>query len=186
MDFLGIKGRSPKMPKAILAKCQPPAPGWIKSNIDGCSFGNPDPSGCGVVFRDTHGLIKGCLAQNLGDNNSVYAELWGAIYALRLACTKGIRRLWLECDSTFVLQALKNPELVPWKLSMHWKNCLKFAASIQVIYTHIYREGNSVAGILAKHGAMVESCWWIEPPEFIRRKALIDNSILPLYHFRNI
>ncbi|XP_026397198.1 uncharacterized protein LOC113291932 [Papaver somniferum] len=186
LDFLGIKSLPPKMPKAISVKWKSRIPGWIKANIDGCSIGNPGPSGCGMVFRDSHGLDKGCLAQNLGFNNSSWAELYGAIYALRLACAKRIQRLWLECDSIFVLQAIKNPDLVTWTLSTHWSNCLKFASSIKFVCTHIYREGNSVVGLLAKHGALVKSRWWIEPPNFTRRKLLIDNSILPLYRFRNM
>ncbi|RZC55482.1 hypothetical protein C5167_014343 [Papaver somniferum] len=134
LDFLGIKSLPPKMPKVISVKWQSPLPGWIKSNIDGFSIGNPGLSGCGWFFA--------------------------------------------------TLMAIKNPDLVPWTLSTHWINCLKFASSIQFVCTHIYREGNSVEDLLSKHGALVESRWWIEPPYFTRRKLLIDNSILPLYRFR--
>ncbi|XP_026419428.1 uncharacterized protein LOC113315353 [Papaver somniferum] len=186
LDFPGIKRLPPRLPKAIIVKWQPPLPGWIKANIDGCSLGNPDPSGCGVTFRDSNGLVKGCLAQNLSFNDSSCAELWGAIHALRIACTKKIQRLWLKCDSTFVLQAIRNPNLVPRTISTHWHNCLKFTSSIQFMCTHIYREGNSVADLLAKHGALSESRWWFEPPEFTRQNLIIDNSVLPFYRFLNM
>jgi len=48
--------------------------------------------------------------------------------------------LWLESDSTLVIQSFDKSNLVPWKLQNTWLSCLSFTKSRSFKVTHIYRE----------------------------------------------
>lgn len=109
LRFFKIEGRADKAPKIIEVNWHPPLYGWIKINADGCSLGNPGQSGCGVVFRNHNSLVVGCLAQSIGIDNSVSAEFWGAIFAFKIARTRGMTRICFECDSMHVIRALSDP-----------------------------------------------------------------------------
>ncbi|XP_026383386.1 uncharacterized protein LOC113278869 [Papaver somniferum] len=114
---------------------------------------NPGPVGRGVVIRNDNALVLGSLAQALGIDNSTSAEFWGAIHAFRIAQLKGMRKIWFECDSMHVIMVLSNSSLIPLRLLVHLENCLRHLSSIQFRFSYIYREGNSVADLLAKWGA---------------------------------
>lgn len=184
LRFFKVNGRAVKAPKIIEVKWQPPLYGWFKINADGCSLGNPGQDGCGVVFRISNCVVVGSLAQSIGVDNSVSAEFWGAIFAFRIACSRGMRHIWFECDSMHVIGVLSDHSLVPWNLAVHWANCMKFLSTIQFRYSHIHREGNAVANLLAKWGASTGSQWCNEPPHFIRSAVGTDRSSLSVYHFR--
>lgn len=76
------------------------------------------------IFRDSKAVILGCFSYSIGISYSFYAELMAAMIAIELAWEKGWRRLWLEYDSTLVLQAFNSSNLVPWKFRNKWLNCL--------------------------------------------------------------
>ncbi|RZB51581.1 hypothetical protein D0Y65_048131 [Glycine soja] len=44
-------------------------------------------------------------------------ELNGAMLAIETVFQRGWNLLWLENDSLLVIQAFRNPDLVPWKLT---------------------------------------------------------------------
>jgi len=67
---------------------------WIKSNIDGASVGNPGLSSYGRIYRNSNADFLGDFAYNLGNGNSLVAELNGAMFAIELAHKKGWRQVW--------------------------------------------------------------------------------------------
>ncbi|KAK0608762.1 hypothetical protein LWI29_035530 [Acer saccharum] len=58
------------------------------------------------VFRTCRGFIRGCFAIPLGVCFAFEAELAAAVHAIDYAWTFGWHRLWLESDSTFVVNIL--------------------------------------------------------------------------------
>lgn len=48
--------------------------------------------------------------------NSVVAELSAAMMAIEVAAKNGWTNLWLECDSSFVVEAFNLDSIVPWKI----------------------------------------------------------------------
>lgn len=83
-DFILLKAFSVKINYGIAPKIkeviwQPLVFNWIKWNIDGASIGNPGPSSCGGIFRNNNVEFLGAFAYNLGNTNSLVAELNGAI-----------------------------------------------------------------------------------------------------------
>jgi len=78
------------------------------------------------------------------------SEVLGYIYALEYAALNGWGNIWLESDSTSALLTFKNDPLVPISLQNRWHNALRL--DVQVISSHIYREGNGCADKFANMG----------------------------------
>lgn len=75
-------GNAPRIKEVIW---QPPRFIWIKCNIDGALVGNPGPSSCERIFRDSNAEFLGAFTYNLGNTNSLVAELNGAMFSIELA-----------------------------------------------------------------------------------------------------
>jgi len=90
--------------------------------IDVLARGSPGVADCGGIFRNHFANFLGNFSQNLRINNSFIAELWGVILVIEIAHKKSWLNLWLECNSSLVVQSFKNPNLVPWKFQNRWHN----------------------------------------------------------------
>ncbi|XP_019433032.1 PREDICTED: uncharacterized protein LOC109339940, partial [Lupinus angustifolius] len=146
-----VATRIPKAPKILEVVRQNPQDGWIKANTDGAAHGSPGYAGGGGIFRDSSGACLVCFASYLSIQNAVYAEMHSAIKAVNIAFNRGWRNLWLESNSTTVVDIFNNNSLAPWKLFADWNNCKRKLQSMNVRITHIYREGNSCADKLASY-----------------------------------
>lgn len=89
------------------------------------------------------------------------AELSAAIIALEKAMDKNWKKILLEMDSSLVVQAFSNINLVPWRLKSRWLNCISFTNSVDFMVTHIFREGNACAYSLANIGLNYKSLSWL-------------------------
>ncbi|KAI9192845.1 hypothetical protein LWI28_028433 [Acer negundo] len=86
----------------------PPAPGWIKVNTNGAVMGSPGVGGCGGIFRNYRASVKSCFAIPLGQVFAFKTELLAASLAINFAWKYGWYRIWLESDSSFVVQLLSS------------------------------------------------------------------------------
>ncbi|KAF1880456.1 hypothetical protein Lal_00011514 [Lupinus albus] len=67
----------------------PPTLGRIKINTNGATYGSPGHVGGGEIFRDNSGEILGYFANYMSIQDSLYAELFSAILAIKIAYVKG-------------------------------------------------------------------------------------------------
>jgi ribonuclease HI len=90
--------------------------------------------------------------------------------AIEIAFQNHWHHLWIESDSLSVVSAFNHPEKqVAWSLRNRWRNTIFMAKQMNVIVTHIFREGNQVADLLANHGLSIPSIvFWSEMPLFVR------------------
>ncbi|KAL0307928.1 UNVERIFIED_CONTAM: Retrovirus-related Pol polyprotein from transposon RE2 [Sesamum calycinum] len=103
-DEAEAEGSKPrKAPVIHSIQWQPPPPGWMKVNTDGCSRGQPGPSSCGGIFRNCRGFVHGCFALSLGSGFAYQAEWVGVMTAIAIAHSKGWKYLWIESDSTYAV-----------------------------------------------------------------------------------
>lgn len=130
----------------------PPSQGWIKCNIFGVARGTPIVCACGGIFRNDQGLHVGSFCNYLGFGTTSMAEFSAAIIALEKAMDKNWKKIWLEMDSSLVVQSFSNINLVPWRLKSRWLNIISFTNSIDFMVTHIFREGNACAYSLSNIG----------------------------------
>jgi len=69
---------------------------------------------------------------------------------MEYAARNGWRNIWLESDCIGALSVFKNRSLVPVMLRNLWHNVCN--QGIQVISSHIFREGNCYADLFANMG----------------------------------
>ncbi|MCI00132.1 ribonuclease H protein, partial [Trifolium medium] len=75
---------------------------------------------CAGIFRNSQGANLGCFGFNIGIANALFAEILGIILAIECA----FDRKW-------------------------WSNCILKIRDMQIIVSHVFREGNFVADKLA-------------------------------------
>ena len=188
-DFVLLKAFSVRLrlgnaPKIKEVLWQPPILNWVKCNIDGASRGNPGPSSCGGIFRDSTAAFLGAFSFNLGVGNPLTAELNGAMIAIEMASQKGWNHLWIETDSMLVTLAFKSKIIVPWNLRNRWDNCLHLISSMSFIVSHVYREGNYCVDKLAGIGLDLNThFWWDHLPSQIRDDFTRNRMGLPYFRF---
>ncbi|XP_057790987.1 uncharacterized protein LOC131008105 [Salvia miltiorrhiza] len=156
---IGVKPRVALPPTFVNIYWWPPTTNWMKVNTDGSASGAPGQIAAGGVFRDACCSVRGCFHIKGGLGYAFKAELLGVITAVQIANARGWNRLWIESDSTYIVRLLHSRSAtVPWRFAALWDMVLDTLKSFQVHTTHIFREGNKVADILA-HNSMPEG-WW--------------------------
>lgn len=54
-------------------------------DTDGSSIGSPNIAAIGVIFRDHNAEFIGALAENIGNFNALFAELFAVMFAIEKA-----------------------------------------------------------------------------------------------------
>lgn len=172
----------PKAPNIIEVLWKPHPPHWIKCNTDGSSTAHA--SACGGIFSNHEADLLLCFAENVGKCNAFHAELMGAMRAIEFASQFHWQNLWLECDSILVIQAIQNFSIVPWRLRNRWENCLRITRSMNFLATHVFREGNTCADVLANVGLTASHLRvWLDIPDCVRETFGKNKIGLPFYRF---
>ncbi|KAK2663348.1 hypothetical protein Ddye_001922 [Dipteronia dyeriana] len=102
----GLCSRPLKAPVIKSVVWSPPVPEWIKVNTDGAALHSPGVGGCGGVFRTCRSFVKACFAVPIGHVFAFEAELLAASLAINYAWNLGWHRIWLESDSSYIVQLL--------------------------------------------------------------------------------
>ncbi|KAJ4710484.1 Ribonuclease H protein [Melia azedarach] len=176
------KGRAPNK---IQVFWRPPTIPFVKVNTDGVSKNNPGAAACGGVFRDFQGEFLGAFAMNLGRQSSFFAEIMGIIQGISYAAKRGWYFIWLESDSTAAIACLLNSNFnPPRRIKNDWLNCKASISKMSIQCTHIYREGNKVADIMANLGLCSSgSIWFNSAPLQIKDALYKDCSGVPNCRF---
>ena len=121
--------------------------------FDGCSKGNPGPSGAGAdLYNNDIEIWSKCVY--LGKNTNNFAEYSGLILGLTDAVNKNIKDLIVNGDSLLVIQQMngiykvKSTNLI--SLYNDAKELEKYFDTIS--YQHIYRNENCRADKLSNDG----------------------------------
>jgi ribonuclease HI len=172
----------PKAPTIKEVLWCPPKINWIKCNTDGAATSNT--TAYGGIFRNHLADFKGGFAENIGKNSAYFAELLGAIRAIEIAYQNNWNNLWLETDSELVVKAFKNHTLIPWPLKNRWLNCLLVSTNMNILVSHIYREGNECADVLANLGlGLLNFSFWNDVPQPVFDSLARNKMGLPCFRF---
>ncbi|KAJ0094336.1 hypothetical protein Patl1_15029 [Pistacia atlantica] len=120
-----------------------PAEGWIKANVDGDCWGNPNK-----------------LWRKEGTNNE--AELKALIAGVSLCKELGFSQLNIESDSTLVVSWLSSRKCTAWYLWDYWDELLSLLREVHFIISHQFLEGNTAADFLARRGEEGNSITFLE------------------------
>jgi ribonuclease HI len=180
LDSFAVSPHCRKVKEIVTVLWKAPTPPWMKVNTDGSVIGGN--ATCGGLFRDNLGTFRGAFYSNVGAHSVFYAEVMGIILALEFAANFGWRNLWLESDSTSALRIFSNPSLVPIILRNRWYNARNLR--VQVISSHIFREGNCCADRLAALGHSIVGDIWLDIlPDELKIDFFRDRCGLPNYRF---
>ncbi|CAL5199195.1 unnamed protein product [Lathyrus oleraceus] len=123
---------------------------WIKANSYGASTSS-SLSG-GGLFRNCRADYLGGFMENLGLHSSFFAELSGAICAIKVTYSKKWHNLWLETDSVLVALIFRSKALVPWQLRTLWWSSRIPSRKMNIFVTPIFSEVSGYVDLLAKEG----------------------------------
>jgi ribonuclease HI len=68
----------------------------------------------------------------------ILSEFCGAMKAIEIVASKDWLNLWLETDSTLMVQAFKSSSIVPSRLRNRWFNCSILIRGMNLVVSHIY------------------------------------------------
>lgn len=94
-------------------------------NTDGVSKGNPKQASCTGVARDTCGTYLVGFWNNISGCSSLEVELWGVIYALKLAWSRGWKHVMIQCDSKVIVSLLQGKAIGIYRVKNLLTNCKK-------------------------------------------------------------
>ena len=121
--------------------------------VDGGSFGNPGPSGIGVVIDgSTDGTIR--IAKWIGCQDNNVAEYVALLEALQCALGLRAKTLHVFSDSEVVVRQMRGEYRCrsPRLYSLNWI-CRKLTRSLDFSISHVPRESNTEANRLASAAA---------------------------------
>jgi len=121
--------------------------------VDGGSFGNPGPSGIGVVIGGpANGTIR--IAKWIGYQDNNVAEYVALLEALQCALGLKAKTLHVFSDSEVMVKQMSGEYRCrsPRLYSLNWI-CRKLARSLDFSISHVRRENNTEANSLASSAA---------------------------------
>ncbi|XP_057774946.1 uncharacterized protein LOC130993927 [Salvia miltiorrhiza] len=170
---LGVVSRASPPPLMIEVYWWPPVGQWIKVNTDGSAAGSPGAIAAGTVFRDKFGWVRGCFHLKCGRGYAFEAELYAVITAITIAHARGWMFLWIEADSMYVVNLLSSRARdVPWRFVASWNRTLNLLMDMQIMVSHIYREGNAAADIMANLDR--SEGWWPHAIDDVKKAVALD------------
>ena len=168
------------IPSIVPVVWKSPTENWVKFNTDGSVHNSL--AACKGLFYDHRGTFLGCFASNLGAISVFEAEFTCLSLALEYAARFNWCWLWLQSDYTSAVFAFKNPSLIPFRLRNRWYNCFQLGST--VVCSHIYREWNWCAYLLAAHGhSLVGSVWLDLMTSKLSLDFFMDRNGLPNFRF---
>lgn len=135
-------------------------------HVDGASFGNPGPSGAGIVLRAGEDILVE-RSEDVGYGTNNQAEYRALVEGMAEALQRGLRRLRVLSDSQLLVRQM----LGEYKLKAAGLRALKSEADAlrqrfeDVSFEHVPRERNARADELAKLGAEAARARGVRPPQ---------------------
>jgi ribonuclease HI len=149
-----------------------PPVGWLTANWDAAINNKEGRWGLGMILRDHTGrMIAAKCSARLGCLNPAAAEAIAALEAMVLCCRLGYDRIQFEGNAKLVVEAITTIE-PDWSTKGHIIDAMEEQARSfhQWQISHISREANQIAHVLAKMGSTrgLENEWFSEPPHCIQ------------------
>ncbi|XP_057808799.1 uncharacterized protein LOC131023270 [Salvia miltiorrhiza] len=125
------------------------------------------PTFDGLIRRGLHGPNRCVLCGHAEESinhlfwdcdviKPMWAELLAVIHAILIAHNRGWFLLWIEADSEYVVRLLNSRGVdVPWRFVALWKHVLAKLSDFRLQVSHIFREGNRAADIMANQDRVV-------------------------------
>ncbi|KAK1280639.1 hypothetical protein QJS04_geneDACA014229 [Acorus gramineus] len=147
---LSVLIQNGKWTKRTTVIWEPPEEGWLKLNTDG-SLAN-DRGGYGAIIRNPQAEFTIGLAGRLDLPSINLLELKAIEQGVWLGIFIEASKLWIESDSTTALALIRGSGHIPWSA---FRSLRRLHQGLELLdcwkASHIHREGNSPADLLAAH-----------------------------------
>ncbi|KAL8529086.1 hypothetical protein ACS0TY_006523 [Phlomoides rotata] len=174
---LKISGRPCSPSRSVQFRWIPPDPGWLKVNIDGSISPSPGQIYVGGIFRNSRRFFAAAFVEPAGWGLPLDAEIAAGLIAIQHAHRLGWRHIWIESDSKLAVAALQRDEShFSWRLQGLGDLVRRLRQDMTIRVTHIYREGNRAADLVAKRRTrefFLGGC-----PDFITRQLFLDMNTI--------
>lgn len=151
-----------------------------KIKVDGVVFSAQRATGVGVLFWDSHGQIIAALSKKINyPLGALEAEVKAFEEGFHFAKDVGVHDFIIEGDSLLMFNALCGVSPPSSSVASLVSKMLMMCADFnRVNFSHIRRQGNRLAHLLAKHALdVVEFSTWIEEnPCFLVQSLVHDVS----------
>ncbi|CAN1732114.1 Putative ribonuclease H protein At1g65750, partial [Linum perenne] len=131
----------------------PASDDWITVNMDGSVLQPQSQAAGGGIVRDSHGNKIAAFSANFGRCSIMRVELRAAALGLETAWDSGCRKVNIQLDSKAAIDAINGD---PSSAGRHCQTLQRIRnlcnREWEVVVTHIFREGNRVADLLAHQG----------------------------------
>jgi len=124
---------------------------------------------------------------HLGSKSNNFAELYAVFFGIQAALDAGfpLRHLWLESDSSFVVNCLLGATSVGVQFQALVERILSLLDGKQWKISHIPREGNRAADRLANFGLSITGeRVFLFPPTWLQSIVSEEASGMPQYRFK--
>ncbi|KAL6558442.1 hypothetical protein OROMI_018792 [Orobanche minor] len=152
VDRVGVTAAPKTLFKCCSVRWSKPQPGWWKLNTDGATRGNPGDAAAGGIIRDHVGKPLIMFSEFLGVRTNNFAKLHAIWRGLEFCIDNHFNKVWVEVDSKIALSLIEHSTTSHWQLQSIISKIRDFRDSIEIRFSHIFREGNAVADWLANHG----------------------------------
>ncbi|XP_077236556.1 uncharacterized protein LOC143878125 [Tasmannia lanceolata] len=128
--------------------------GLVSANLKNYSM-NIRRSNCEIrggirgIIRDSNRDVFYFFSLSIS-KDEIYSLEIQAITGVAAAMTLRITKLWIEADSTFVVDSVDKSSHPPWKNLQDIKKAWRYPNNIDWRITHIWREANFAADYLSK------------------------------------
>ena len=98
----------------------------------------------------------------------------GFIIAVEKVIEFNWSNVWLELDLMYIVNLFNHGiGKMPWPLCSRWSRAIQYAKRMNLVVSHIYREGNNFADRLASQASslQLQKCWMAIP----KNLAPVDN-----------
>ncbi|KAL2481154.1 Uncharacterized protein Adt_34120 [Abeliophyllum distichum] len=147
--LFGISLTTPSLPPPVLVYWRTPPEGFYKVNIDGCvKDGFASRRG---IIRDSSGQCVRAFFSSYGECPILEAELRAIFDGIIIAQRLVLSDLWIESDSTLAIHCITRGG-GHWSIQVTLRHIRHLLTFDRDTISHIYREGNKVADLLASEG----------------------------------
>lgn len=158
----------------------PPPPSLFKINVDGALSKSSGSIGIGVVIRDDAGWVVAALCKRIhAPLGPLELEAKAFEAGFLLARDIDLQDIVLERDSLVIVRALCGLSNLPSSVDALCLGMQLLSSDFHsVTVSHVRREGNKPAHILAKYALSIDdSIVWMEESPSCVEQALIQDSV---------
>ncbi|XP_060190601.1 uncharacterized protein LOC132619846 [Lycium barbarum] len=111
----------------------------------------------GFCLRNSDGNLIYAQAEDIGIATNTEAEVRGVLQAVRYCKNVQMDHIIMQTDSQLIHRVLLEDWKPSWKISQWVEEIQELETGMDIIYTHILREGNKLANALANQALDIGS-----------------------------